>query len=188
MNALDQALRPAASRTAAILLLLGVIAVPFYGAAQYVEAFLPSRAAADASDVLAKDAEAKANLPAVEAEIGQLRKLTGHAAILVSAPSATLAAAAMETDIRSIVSAAGGEIHSALALPGQADHGLERIDLQYDLALPMRALPTLLTALQSHVPYYFIERLEIHAPDTATTPVMLSIRCTVRGYRRGTAT
>jgi hypothetical protein len=103
-------------------------------------------------------------------------------------PGATsaLAAAGLQAEVKQLVESAGGQIHSAQDVAAIPEGGYERIGLRVDLSVPMGALPGLLQQIDSHTPYLFLDRIELHAPEgqIKAAPI-LTIRWEVSGYRVG---
>ena len=129
--------------------------------------------------------------PQLEAELLSLHQRGVSTPGLISADSVTLAQAQMERDIKGIVETNGGEIHSAQNGTSSRIGDLDLILIQYDLSIPVMRLSALTYAVESHTPYFFIDRADIAAPAgwqvgaNAPAAPKLEIHWTIRGYRWG---
>mgnify|MGYP001552256646 CR=1 FL=1 len=163
------------------LVLLGIVAIPIYG----MFADLSKERAAQKQQLAVYRAEIAAE-PALLQELADLKARARNAPGLVRAPSADLAAAQIQSELKTIVSANGGEIRSAQTSPAVHAQGFETISVTYDLTVPLSHLRGLLYAVEVHTPYLVLDDVSISAPQTggveAADPV-LSLRWTVHGYR-----
>jgi hypothetical protein len=125
--------------------------------------------------------------PAVEAELARLRSRIDSTTGLVHADASAPAAAQVQTAVKALVEASGGELRSAQVLPATKDKDLETIALQCDVTLPLGKLRQVLYAIETHRPYLFIDPDDITAPinfDTKTVEQPdLELRLTVKAYR-----
>lgn len=125
------------------------------------------------------------------------RALTASRAAVAAYPgllhgdSDALTQADLQSDVKSIVEANGGEVRSASPLPASDEHGLRRIAIQYDVTLPLSKLDDLAYALESHTPYLVLSAVDIVAPawPSGDKPVepRIEARWTVSGFRKGGA-
>ena len=128
--------------------------------------------------------------PAVEMRIAALNRQAASGAGLVDGKSAELAAATMQTLVRPLIESQAGQIRSAQNLPPVTEGGVERVDIQYDLSLPMTHLKDVAYRIEASTPYLFLDGLDLRAPENwqtmgaALDPPSLDVRWTVRGYRR----
>jgi hypothetical protein len=99
-----------------------------------------------------------------------------------------LAAANMQNEIRVIVSQASGEIRSSQNLPPAVTEGFEKIEIAYDIALPMNRVSQLIYQLETHTPYLFVDRVDLEAPQNASprsenVVPRIEAHWIIRGYR-----
>ncbi len=122
----------------------------------------------------------------------QFRALAASAATvpgLLSANTAALAQAQLQSAIKSIVEANGGVLLSAQILPPESVRGFDVVAIQYDLTLPLSRLRSLFYAVETHKPYFFINEADIlmppnWLPDNPQMPdPTLEVRWTVHAYR-----
>jgi hypothetical protein len=126
--------------------------------------------------------------PQVERALAALRAQAANLPIFVHGESDALAQASLQSDIKSIVERAGGEVRSAFALPPTSEQGLDLISVQYDVTVPATKLHELTYAIETHLPYLFITAADVTAPRTWPTDPkapepQLEMRWTVSAYR-----
>lgn len=108
---------------------------------------------------------------------------------LMSGSSTEQAQAQLQTEIKDIIENNNGQVRSALPLPPSPTGGTDRVSIQYDITLPASHLLDVLYAIENHVPYLFIENVNISAPPagyglaSTATEINLEIRWTITGYR-----
>jgi general secretion pathway protein M len=176
-----------ASRLLALVLPLALLAVLWFAIGQPILASVTGDAEAlrASRTLLAGYRRAIANRPAIEQHLAMARQADAALTGLLPGASATLAAAALQAEMKRLVEDAGGQLRSTQDLPAAAEAGFERVEARFDLALPLSGLPNLLGAIESHAPFLFLDKIEIHASETVgTMAVPLSVRWTVHGYRR----
>ena len=129
------------------------------------------------------------SLPLLEAQLKKLQQDEQSNAGLVTGNSSSLAGAALQAEIKRIVESKGGQIRSTQQLTPTQDHGLEKVSTRFDFVASLDALPNMIYEIESHVPYLFIDNMDIHAPEdgrpeiyAANNPV-LTVRWDVSGYR-----
>jgi hypothetical protein len=143
--------------------------------------------------LLAAYRNAAAERQGLERSLKEIRAAPGAMAGLVDGATTPLAAAKMQSDVKRIIEAHGGEIRSAQNLPSSAADGFEQIAIRYDITLPMAALGQIAYEIETHTPYFFIDGVDIRAPET--TPLGdkravepgLDVRWDIRAYRRSGA-
>lgn len=106
--------------------------------------------------------------------IGRQRQELGATATqqtgLISGPTAAVAAATLQGELKALIEGLGGEIRSAQVLPPETVEGFERIAIQYELNLPISALQRLLQALEGHRTVLLVDSLRLRVPETIRTP------------------
>jgi Type II secretion system (T2SS), protein M subtype b len=108
---------------------------------------------------------------------------------LLTANSAVLAQAQLQSEMASIIAANGGTMTSAQILPPEKVRGFDKVAIRYDLTLPLSRLSNLLYAVETHAPYFFIGDAELLMPnqwssDLAFMPdPVVEVRWVVRAYR-----
>jgi len=136
----------------------------------------------------AYDAAARSR-PALEAELRLLRSREAEIDGLLKGSTAALTAAALQSDVKAIVEKNGGEIRSARILPASTTDTFEKVTVQYDVVVPMKALKGLMYQIETHSPHLFVDTIDIRAPEnwrpsTGSTPEpKLAVRWQVSGYR-----
>ena len=126
-----------------------------------------------------------------------LRQDFGAWPVLLDGTTAAGAVASLEQQASAVIASAGGQLQSWEAGQPTKDNGFLQTAIHFDLALPGTRLPTLLSSLETHRPYLFIDRLEISTlaagePAAGETPGggdrpapgQLSVRLDLHGYAR----
>lgn len=132
---------------------------------------------------------ARASRPALEEKLRQLQQQGASTAGLVEGTSAALAAAKLQSDLRSIVEANAGQVRSTQNLPSVTKDDFEKVSIGSDFSIPMGHLKALVYQIETHSPFLFIDKVEIRMPETwqpvdeNTLPPSLEIRWVVSGYR-----
>ena len=103
---------------------------------------------------------AGAEITRIQEEIDGLRATeTGGDFLAAQAPA--IAAASLQTDLKAMIEASGGELISSQALPGRADEAQPRITIQAELRADMVALRAALYQLMIHRPLLFTDKIMI---------------------------
>jgi hypothetical protein len=178
--------RRLASRTAAVALLALVVGVPAWLLLQpLIEAEAEAAAANDATrQAILTYARVAAARPALEARIAQLQADGVLAVGLITVSPSPAATAALQSEVRQLVQAHGGEVRTTQPGAASAEAGFERIEAGFDLSLPAASLPSFLAGFDAHEPYLLADRLEISAPDTRGKAQPLTLHLQVHAYRR----
>lgn len=127
--------------------------------------------------------------PAVEAQLSDLQRRFGVLPGAIRAPTTSAAQSQLQQTMEGIASVAGSSIRSAQMLPVENANGFQAVAIQYDMSVPMSRLHDLLYGIEAHVPYLFIDNVQISAAQAlqpakdGTSDPPLEVRWTVRGYR-----
>ncbi len=127
--------------------------------------------------------------PQVEAELRAMQQRNAAMSGLVEGNSAALAAAAVQSDIKAIVESNGGSVLSTQNMPSKVADGFEKIEIEYDLSLPLSSLKNVIYQIETHTPYLFIDDVTIRMPEgwmpeSVDTPApALEVQWLIRGYR-----
>jgi len=126
--------------------------------------------------------------PQLEAELKRVQQESASLAGLVSGASAPLAGANMQNAVRTIVGRSGGEIRSSQNLPPSSADGFEKIEIAYDVTLPMNQLRDLLYQLETAAPFLFLDRFNLETQQNLSqrpdgTQPQIDIHFVARGYR-----
>jgi Type II secretion system (T2SS), protein M subtype b len=128
--------------------------------------------------------------PIVEARLREMKQHEASSTGLIGGASAELAAANIQNIVKALIESESGQVHSAQNLTPVSDDGFQRVEIQYDLSLPMRRLKDATYRIETSVPYLFLDGIDMRAPENwqsmggqALDPPNLEIRWTVHGYR-----
>ena len=135
--------------------------------------------------------------PALEAQLAELESRTDDRADTLSAPSDTLAGAALQNQLRALFERVGAVQRSLQALPPVAQDDLVRITVRAQFTAEMPALQVILYELETQRPFLFVDNLDIRRKtsrrrrtqdelaDQAAGP--LDVRLDLSGYMRPAA-
>ena len=132
--------------------------------------------------------------PALEARLKDLEARNRSLPGFVPGNTAALAAATIQSEGKRVIESQGGQIRSTQDLAPSREHGFEKVGVRFDLTTSLEALPRIVYEIEAHIPYYFIDNLEIRAPEdgrpenyVANKPILI-IRWDVYGYRAASET
>jgi hypothetical protein len=177
------------------LLALGILAVAIGLVWLAIVAPIADAFAAQSEDIaqsrLMLDAYARriAMRPVIEAKLAEIRRRQTSSTGLVPGTSAELAAAGVQATVKTLIESDAGQITSVQNLPPTTKDGFQRIEVQYDLSVPMTKLRDVVYRIETAVPYLFIDGVELRAPENwqgagvAMDPPNLQLRWTVHAYR-----
>jgi hypothetical protein len=179
------------SRVLALGVLAAVFVAGFFLAVQPVrDAFADQDAEIAQSKLLLAAYEARiASQPLVEERLAELRQRESSATGVVSGTSAELAAANTQAIVKALIESEGGQVRSVQNLAPVTEGGFQRIDVAYDVSVPMTRLKDTTYKLETNVPYLFLDGIDMRAPESWQSegspfdPPNLEIRWTVRAYR-----
>lgn len=127
--------------------------------------------------------------PVVEARLADLKSHESSAAGLIGGGSAELAAANIQNVVKALIESEAGQVRSAQNLAPVSADGFQRIEIQYDVSLPMTRLKTIAYRIETSTPYLFLDGIDLRAPENWQSlgvqidPPNVDVRWTVRGYR-----
>jgi len=177
--------RTAARTALAVCAILAVLAI----GAPIVAAFQAQQD--DIDDALQQLGQTRAELaarPALEAELAAINRRGASVPGIVEGDSTALAQARLQSDLKTIVEGAKGEVRSMQALPAGQQGAFEAIAIECDLAIPQTRLKDLAYAVVTHAPYLFVDQVSIAAPpsnpdEPQNRDIVLDVRWTIHGYR-----
>lgn len=179
--------RAAAAALLALALLLVALFVvrPFWSAWQEADDGI-----AAAKTLLAGFQRAAAELPALEAQLTAL----GNGADapqpgLIDAANVPLAASRLQTTVKALIEAEGGQVRSVQDLPPTRTGGFQRVAIRLDAALRTESLHKALHRIESAQPYMFVDNVAIRAAEgpRAAAGGELAIRLEVFGFIKAPA-
>jgi general secretion pathway protein M len=166
-----------------VILLLAAIFFPL------AEAFVgQGEDAAAAQQALATWRAEIAARPRLEAERRVAGRQEASAAALVGGASTALATASLQSLVKDLVEKHGGQLRSAQTLYGAPSGGLEKVEVQFEVSLPLGSLKSATYELETGSPYLFLDivdiRPEIYSGGATGAPGDLHVQWTLHGYRR----
>lgn len=168
-----------------VVLLLFVIAV-----ALPVVALFRGQAA-DRKEALAQLSQYRAQegqRPALAAQLAALREGAKTVPGLLNASSAALAQAEFQSEMKELIDKNGGSLLSAQLLPPTKVKGFDSVSIEYDLTIPLSNFSSLVYAVETHVPYYFIDSADFvmppnWRPNSPRPNPSMEMRWTIHAYR-----
>jgi general secretion pathway protein M len=127
--------------------------------------------------------------PQAEAELADARRRASLVPGLMPERNAELAETRLQTEMKSIVESNGGQLRSTQIMAARTQGNFEELSVRYDLTLPITHLKALVYGVESHVPYLFVDDVDITGPanwtpsQTISTEPTLEIRWTIHTYR-----
>ena len=127
--------------------------------------------------------------PAVEARLAEIRSHENSATGLIGGTSAELAAANIQNLVKALIESEAGQVRSAQNLAPVSADGFQRIDIQYEVSIPMTRLKSIAYRIETGTPYLFLDAIDLRAPENwqgiglQMDPPNLEVRWTVRAYR-----
>ncbi|HEY1615366.1 MAG TPA: type II secretion system protein GspM [Rhizomicrobium sp.] len=132
--------------------------------------------------------EQEARKPALQAQLASLQEGAKSVPGLVSASSASLAQAQLQGDMKVLIDHNNGNLLSAQLLPPTKVKGFDLIAIEYDMTIPLSHVGTLLYAVETHTPYYFVDSADLvmppnWRPTSAIQDPSMEVRWTIHAYR-----
>lgn len=130
----------------------------------------------------------EAQRPALAAQLAALREGAKSVPGLLDASSAALAQAQLQSEIKDLIDKDGGSLLSAQLLPPTTVKGFDAVAIEYDVTIPLSNFSALVYAVETHVPYYFIDSADFVMPpnwhpNSPTTDPAMEMRWTIHAYR-----
>lgn len=168
---------------AVFVLFLLVVALPV-GA--LFEAQAENRAEALAQLTAYRQQEAQR--PALAARLAALQEGAKSVPGLLTASSAALAQAELQSDMKQLIDRTGGSLLSAQLLPPTKVKGFDSVAIDYDVNIPLSRFSSLIYSVETHTPYYFIDTADFvmppnWRPDIRGQDPSMEIRMTIHAYR-----
>jgi general secretion pathway protein M len=170
------------------LLLLGASAVAWvvneYGATQ--------AAAQQLETAIERRQQAERKVGELQAELAALKQHQASAVGFMQSSTESLAAAELQSRIKSSVEAAHGELKSTQILPGREDGGFRRAAIRGQITVDLDQLQRVFYQLESSTPFLFLDNVEIRARTAPRGKAQgenpsLDVRFDLYGYLRRTA-
>ncbi|HEY3779324.1 MAG TPA: type II secretion system protein GspM [Rhizomicrobium sp.] len=171
---------------------LGAVVLLFVIAVALPVAALFRGQAEDRKEALAQLAAYRteeARRPALAAQLAALREGAKSVPGLLDASSAALAQAQLQSEIKERIDKNGGSLLSAQLLPPTTVKGFDSVAIEYDVTIPLSNFSALVYAVETHVPYYFIDSADFVMPpnwkptNSATPDPAMEMRWTIHAYR-----
>jgi general secretion pathway protein M len=184
------ALSPPVSKALALSLLLGLLAVAYFGVVQPVidNRIDQQNEIARLESSLTRYQRIAALRSAREAQLAELKRRAADADGLLRGANETLMAAAIQNRIKALVDAAHGELKSMQIMPPQADGPLRRITVRGQIAMTIEAAQRVFYDLEGGEPVLFLDNVGIRSREETrrrrdrADDGMLEVHLDVYGY------
>jgi hypothetical protein len=173
------------------LLVLGVVLCLFVLLVALPVAALFRAQAEDRKDALAQLAAYRAleaQRPALQARLAALQEGAKSVPGLLDASSADLAQAQLQSEIKGLIDKSGGSLLSAQLLPPTKVKGFDSVSIEYDVTIPLSNFSSLIYAVETHVPYYYVDSADLvmppnWRPNSPNQDPSMEMRWTIHAYR-----
>ncbi|HEX3666358.1 MAG TPA: type II secretion system protein GspM [Rhizomicrobium sp.] len=173
------------------LLALGVVACLFVLLVALPVATLFRAQAEDRTDGVAQlnaYRALEAQRPALQARLASLQEGAKSVPGLLDATSADLAQAQFQSEMKGLIDKNGGSLLSAQLLPPTKVKGFDSVSIEYDVTIPLSNFSSLVYAVETHVPYYYVDSADLvmppnWRPNSPNQNPSLEMRWTIHAYR-----
>jgi general secretion pathway protein M len=127
--------------------------------------------------------------PVVEMRLADMKKDEASSTGLIGGNSAELAAANVQNIVKALFESDAAQVRSAQNLPPVTTDGFQRIEVQYDVSVPMTRIKDVVYRIETGVPYLFLDGIDMRAPEDwqntglKIDPPNVDIRWTMHAYR-----
>jgi general secretion pathway protein M len=188
-------LSPTASRAIAVIVLVGVIAVPYVFIVQpLVEKYRENRdTIAEYQDQLLRYRQIAANRPQMQARHEQLQRDPISQGAYLSGDSEALVAANLQNRIKTVIEASGGRLSSTQILQSGDEDVFRVVTVRVRMTADIDAASKIFYELESGQPFLFVDGVDISSrqarrrrrnQQTAPENIDLNINFDVYGYMR----
>jgi hypothetical protein len=131
--------------------------------------------------------------PVLRKRVAELRQRAATVHGAIPKGSGALAQSQLQQVLESFATQTGASIRSSQMLSPTTRHGFETVAIQYELAVPMSKLQDLAYAIETHVPYLFLDQIQISGTEsgqsntTTSRDPLLNVGWNVTAYRRSSA-
>jgi hypothetical protein len=130
----------------------------------------------------------EARRPGLASRLAALQQGAKSVPGLLTASSPALAQAQLQSDMKEMIDRNGGSLLSAQLLPPTKVKGFDSVAIQYDLTIPLSRFSGLVYAVETHVPYYFVDSADLvmppnWKPNSPTQDPSMEMRWTIHAYR-----
>ncbi len=173
-----------------LVILAGVVVVFIFAVVlPTIELFVWQREdAAQASEDLAAYRGQIAARPRLQAELAAMNRQESQAVALLQGANTAVAAANMQSLVKRLIESHSGQLRSAQMMSATKHAGLEKIQVQYELSLPLGSLGRATFELETGRPFLFLDtvdvRPEMYADGSTGAPGNLHVQWLMHGYRR----
>jgi general secretion pathway protein M len=182
-------------RIAAVGLLFAAVAGPMVGIVMpMLDAYRDAQQQLDQVRVLLRHAEAAAGKrEGLKATLAKLKQSSDADGGFLNGANDSLAAAQIQSRLKTVLDSAQGELKSTQILPGKKEGNLTRVGVRVQMAGSIGAAQRVLHAIESGTPFLFTENVEIRTRPSVRSAGprrdegTLDMRFDAYGFIRGAA-
>lgn len=187
-------LSPPISRSLALAILFGLVAVLYLGVAQpLIDSYAATRSSvSELQDTLERYRRAAHDLGPRQAELAALKQHRSAQEGFLEGANDTLLAVQIQNRIKTLTDASHAELRSSQVLPPQEEGKLRRISVRGQVTTTLAGAQRLFYGLEAATPLLFIDNVDLRARpadlrDRASTGVSdtIDLQFDVYGYARG---
>lgn len=126
--------------------------------------------------------------PALEKQLKALQHANATSRAFLAGGNANLILARLQSDVKGVVEAHHGQVHSVQALPVGDEAGFKKLGVRFEITTTLEDLTQIFYAIETQSPTLFLDNINIQASQalapnpSATTP--LTVQYDVFGYTR----
>lgn len=130
-----------------------------------------------------------AQRPQLEDRLEALRQSAQSVPGLLTGSNAALAQAQLQSDVKGLIERNGGTLLSAQLLPPTKANGFDVVSISYDMTVPLGRFRSLLYAVETHTPFYFVNDADFIMPanwrpgNPQDPDPAMEVRWTLHAYR-----
>jgi general secretion pathway protein M len=124
-------------------------------------------------DLLARYQRLQMDMPAIQAQLDELRKRKETSRYFLTSASPALAAAELQNTLRELVSRSGSTMKSSKSARTLTENGFDSVGVDLELTASTPELAAFLRSVAQAEPIILIERLLAQVPETGTPPLAI---------------
>jgi general secretion pathway protein M len=184
-------LSPGLSRALAAAILVALLGLTFsWIGAPLWDSYAEARSTSErVGAALARAERPGPSVAALEAELARLKQGQGSTVGFLASPNESLAAAELQSRLRSTVDAVHGDLRSVQILPARDEGLFRRVSVRGQISATLPALQRVLYQLETATPLLFLDNVDIRARPvrpgrTSAEAPVLDVRFDLSAYMR----
>jgi general secretion pathway protein M len=186
-------LSPAIRRIVALAILAGLLLLGASAVGWVVDEYDAAQSTAQRlQDAIQRRQQTEAKLKELEAQLAALKQHQASAVGFLQSSTESLAAAELQSRIKSSVETAHGDLRSTQILPARDEGGFRRVFIRSQIVVDTSSMQRLFYELEASTPFLFLDNVEVRArvvsrqKNQGENP-QLDVRFDLSGYLRRAA-